>query len=71
MKKGEEWKIVFRLRYGLFKYIVIPFRLIGALATFIALINNVLREHLDIFIITYMDDILIYSKNKSNHIKHI
>ena len=71
MKSGEEWKIVFRLRYGLFKYIVMPFRLIGALAIFIVLINNILRKYLDIFIIIYIDNILIYSKNKFNYIKYI
>jgi hypothetical protein len=38
-----------------------PFGLTNALATYQELINNVLREHLDIFVIAYLDDILIYS----------
>jgi hypothetical protein len=61
MKEGEEWKIAFRTRYGHFKYLVMPFGLTNAPATYQELINNVLREHLDIFIIAYLDNILIYS----------
>jgi hypothetical protein len=48
-----------------------PFRLTNAPATCQALINNVLREHLDIFVIAYLDNILIYSKNKKEHIEHV
>ena len=47
------------------------FRLINALATFQKLINNILRVYLDIFIIVYLDNILIYSKNKEDYIKYI
>jgi hypothetical protein len=43
----------------------------NAPATFQELINNVLRTHLDIFIIAYLDDILVYSKNNQDHIKHV
>jgi Reverse transcriptase (RNA-dependent DNA polymerase) len=48
-----------------------PFRLINTSATYQALINNILREYLDNFIVTYLDDILIYSKNKKEHTGHI
>jgi hypothetical protein len=47
------------------------FRLTNALATYQALVNNVLREHLNIFIIAYLDNILIYSQSKKEHRKHI
>jgi hypothetical protein len=61
IKKGEEWKTAFRTRYRHYKYTVIPFGLTNAPATYQALVNNVLRAHLDIFIIAYLDNILIYS----------
>jgi hypothetical protein len=48
-----------------------PFRLTNAPATCQALINNVLQEYLDIFVIAYLDDILIFSKSKVKHIDHI
>jgi transposase InsO family protein len=71
MKEGEEWKTAFRTRYGHYEYTVMPFGLTNAPATCQALINNVLREHLDIFVIAYLDDILIYSKNKEEHVEHV
>jgi hypothetical protein len=48
-----------------------PFNLINALASFQALINDILREYLDIFVVAYLDDILIYSINEKNHIKQV
>jgi hypothetical protein len=48
-----------------------PFSLTNAPATYQALVNNVLREHLDIFVITYLDNILIYSQSKKEHKEHI
>jgi hypothetical protein len=50
---------------------VIPFNLINALASFQALINDIFREYLDIFVVAYLNDILIYSKNEKNYIKQI
>jgi hypothetical protein len=47
------------------------FGLTNALATFQGLINNVLRAYLDIFVVAYLDDILIYSENETEHIKHV
>jgi transposase InsO family protein len=71
MKEGEEWKTAFRTRYGHYEYTVMPFGLTNAPATCQALINDVLREHLDIFVIAYLDDILIYSKNEKEHKDHV
>ena len=47
------------------------FELINASATCQELINNILRKHLDIFVIAYLDDILVYFKTKEKHIKHV
>ena len=48
-----------------------PFRLTNILATFQAIINYILQEYLDIFIIIYLDNILIYLKILKNYKKHI
>jgi FMN-dependent NADH-azoreductase len=48
-----------------------PFGLINASAIYQALINNILKEYLDDFIVAYLDDIFIYSKNEKEHTGHI
>jgi hypothetical protein len=50
---------------------VIPFRLINALATFQAYINKALTGYLDEFCVVYLDDILIYSKTTEEHARHL
>ncbi len=59
--EGEEWKTAFRTRFGLFEWLVLPFGLTGGPATFQRYINQVLRDYLDDFVSTYIDDILIFS----------
>ena len=71
MAKGEEWKTAFRTRYGLYESLVMNFGLCGAPSTFQNYINDVLHEYLDDFCIVYIDDILIYSDNDKEHIKHV
>jgi hypothetical protein len=71
MKGGEEWKTAFRTYYGHYEYLVMPFRLTNALATCQALVNNVLRAHLDITVVAYLDDILVYSKTLEEHITYV
>ena len=71
MKAEEEWKTAFRIRYDLYEYLIMPFELTNASTTCQKLINNILREHLDIFVIAYLNDILIYFKTEEKHIKHV
>ncbi|KAM4066787.1 reverse transcriptase (RNA-dependent DNA polymerase) [Hirsutella rhossiliensis] len=71
MKKGHEWMTAFRTKFGLFEYLVMPFGLTNAPATFQRMINNVLREHLDIFVVVYLDDILIFSDTLEEHKEHV
>ena len=71
MKEGDEEKTAFLTRYGLFEYTVMPFGLCNAPSTFQAFINDTLREHLDVFCSAYLDDILVYSNTKEEHIDHV
>nr|GEV92568.1 putative reverse transcriptase domain-containing protein [Tanacetum cinerariifolium] len=63
--------IAFRTRYGHFKFQVRSFGLTNALAVFMDLMNRGCKSYLDKFVIVFIDDILIYSKNKEDHEKHM
>ena len=64
IKEGEEWKTAFQTKYGYFEYQVMPFGLSNAPASFQGYINKILAEKLDIFVIVYLDNILIYTKDQ-------
>lgn len=71
IKKGDEWKTAFRTRYGHFEYTVMPFGLTNAPAVFQSHINKILSDLLDICVIVYLDDILIYSKTEEEHVEQV
>jgi len=69
--KGNEWKTAFRTRYGLFEWLVMLFGLSNALSAFQLFMNDIFSNVLDIFVVIYLDDILIYSDNIDDHKKHV
>ena len=72
IQEGDEWKTAFQTRYSHFKYQVILFRLFNAPASLQRYVNKILVEKLDFFVIVYLDDILIYTKNAGkSHIEAV
>ena len=69
IRKGDEWKTAFRTRYGLYEFQVMPFGLTNAPSTFQDMMNHVLSDVLDIGVLAYMDDFLIYAKTEEEHDK--
>ncbi|KAI1005245.1 hypothetical protein K3495_g2967 [Podosphaera aphanis] len=61
IREGDEWMTAFRCRLGLFEWLVTPFGLSNAPATFQRYINEHLKEHLDHDATAYMDDVLVYT----------
>jgi len=68
---GDEWKTAFRTRYGSFDFLMMHFGLTNAPATFQCLMNTIFTDCLDTFIVIYLDDILIFSKNPEEHREHV
>ena len=69
--KGDEWKTAFCTQYGLYKYLIMPFSLTNAPVSFQSYIHKVLHEYLNISVIVFLDDILIYSMEESQHKQHV
>ena len=72
IKEGDKWKAAFRTNRGLFKPLVMFFGLTNSPATFQIMMNNIFRgEIAEGWVIIYMDDILVFSKNEKDHEKHV
>ncbi len=69
--KGEEWKTAFRTSYGHYEYTVMPFGLANTPASFWSYINTRLCVYLYIFVIAYLDDIVIYLDTTDEHREHV
>ena len=65
IREGDDWKTAFRTRYGHFEYQIMPFVLSNAPASFQGYINIIFAEKLDIFVIVYLHDILVYIEDPS------
>ena len=69
--EGDEAKTTYVTRYGSFEFLVMPFGLTNAPATFCNLMNDVLFDFLDSFVVVYLDNIVIYSPTLEDHVVHL
>jgi len=68
---GDEWKTTFCTCYRFFEWLVIPFGLSNILLAFQRFINEIFANLLDVCVVVYVDDILIYSNNLKEYKSHI
>ena len=71
IKPGHEWLTAFRSRFGHYEYRVMPFGLTNAPATFQRMMNDIFRDLLDISVLIYLDDILVFSTDPKDHEQHV
>jgi hypothetical protein len=71
IRPSDILKTAFSTRYGLYEFLVMSFDLTNAPTCFMYLMNSVFMNELDKFVVEFIDDILIYSKNEAEHAKHL
>ena len=64
-------KTTFRTSYGSYEYTVMSFGLVNAPPTFSHMMNFIFNPYTNDFVLVYLDDILVFSKNKEDHAKHL
>ena len=64
-------KMMFRMQYGNYEFLVMSFGLTNALVTFMDLVNHVFRPYVDQFVVVFLDDTLVYSKDREDHDTHL
>ncbi|MBW0571807.1 hypothetical protein O181_111522, partial [Austropuccinia psidii MF-1] len=71
IKEGDEHLTAFRTKYGSFEYLVMPFGLTNAPASFQNLVNDILQDLLDVYVVVYLDDFMVFSKYEEEHVTHL
>ncbi|MBW0582701.1 hypothetical protein O181_122416, partial [Austropuccinia psidii MF-1] len=71
IKEGDEHLTAFRAKYGSYEYLVMPFGLTNDPASFQNVVNDIFADFWDIFVVVYLDDIMVFSSSLDEHVKHV
>ncbi|MBW0557510.1 hypothetical protein O181_097225 [Austropuccinia psidii MF-1] len=71
IKEGDEHLTGFRTKYGGYEYLVMPFDLTNDPPSFQNLVSDIFSDFLDVFVVVYSDDIMVFSSSEEEHVKHV
>ncbi|MBW0506122.1 hypothetical protein O181_045837 [Austropuccinia psidii MF-1] len=71
IKEGDEHLTAFKTKYRSYEYLVMPFRLTNAPASFQNLVNNIFNDLLDVYVVVYLDEIMVFSKSEEEYVTHV
>ncbi|MBW0562711.1 hypothetical protein O181_102426 [Austropuccinia psidii MF-1] len=71
IKEGDEHLTSFKIKYGSYVYLVIPFGVTNAPASFQNSVNDIFSDFLDIVFVVYLDDIMVFSSSEEEHVKYV
>ncbi|MBW0487784.1 hypothetical protein O181_027499 [Austropuccinia psidii MF-1] len=71
IKEGDEHLTAFRTKYGSYEYLIMPFGLSNAPASFQNLVNDIFADFLDVLVVVYLYDIMVFSSSEEEHVKHV
>ncbi|MBW0558125.1 hypothetical protein O181_097840 [Austropuccinia psidii MF-1] len=71
IKEGDEHLTCFRAKYGIYEYFVMPFGLTNAPASFQNIVNDIFHNLLDVYVVVYLDNLMVFSKSEEEHVSHV
>ncbi|MBW0466723.1 hypothetical protein O181_006438 [Austropuccinia psidii MF-1] len=71
IKEGDEHLTAFRAKYGGYEYLVMPFGFTNDPSSFKNIVKDIFEDFLDIFVVVYLDDIMVFSSSEGEHFKHV